>query len=130
MPPQGSKSTQGHELQMATNALGPFLLTHCLEDRLRNTTRIEGVPKGSVRVVWVASMISLGAPKGGIVWDEINGGPKLSGDLMSDYMQGKVGCVFLADEFANRTKNDGIISVVSTLQRCKLVGVPHTNFKQ
>lgn len=58
-------------------------------------------------------MISLGAPKGGVIWDDVKGAPKLSGDSMSDYMQGKVGCVFLADEFAKRVKDDGIISVVS-----------------
>ncbi|UQC87177.1 uncharacterized protein CLUP02_12679 [Colletotrichum lupini] len=111
MPPQGSTSAQGHELQIGTNALGPYLLTRCLEERLRATARLEGMPKESVRVVWVASMISLGAPKGGIIWDDATDAPKLSGDSMSDYMQGKVGCVFLADEFAKRVKDDGIVSV-------------------
>ncbi|OHF02116.1 hypothetical protein CORC01_02695 [Colletotrichum orchidophilum] len=111
MPPSGSKTAQDHELQIGTNALGPYLLTRCLEERLRDTSRLGGTPRGSVRVVWVASMISLGAPKGGVVWDDANGAPKLSGDAMSDYMQGKVGCVFLADEFAKRVKEDGIVSV-------------------
>ncbi|KAI3558714.1 hypothetical protein CABS03_08325 [Colletotrichum abscissum] len=111
MPPQGSTSAQGHELQIGTNALGPYLLTRCLEERLRATARLEGIPNGSVRVVWIASMISLGAPKGGLIWDDTKGSPKLSGDSMSDYMQGKVGCVFLADEFAKRVKDDGIVSV-------------------
>ncbi|KAK1638042.1 hypothetical protein BDP81DRAFT_371295 [Colletotrichum phormii] len=110
MPPQGSKTAQGHELQIGTNALGPFLLTQCLEERLQATARLEGMPRGRVRVIWVASMISLGAPKGGVIWDDAKGAPKLSGDSMSDYMQGKVGCVFLADEFARRVKKDGIIS--------------------
>ncbi|KXH46051.1 hypothetical protein CSAL01_04269 [Colletotrichum salicis] len=110
MPPQGSKTAQGHELQVGTNALGPYLLTRCLEERLQATARLEGMPRGSVRVVWVASMISLGAPKGGVIWDDAKGAPQLSGDSMSDYMQGKVGCVFLADEFAKRVKEDGIIS--------------------
>ncbi|EXF85128.1 hypothetical protein CFIO01_12053 [Colletotrichum fioriniae PJ7] len=111
MPPQGSTTAQGHELQIGTNALGPYLLTRCLEERLRATARLEGMPRGSVRVVWVASMISLGAPKGGVIWDDSKAAPKLSGDSMSDYMQGKVGGVFLADEFAKRVKDDGIISV-------------------
>ncbi|KXH26601.1 hypothetical protein CSIM01_02902 [Colletotrichum simmondsii] len=86
MPPQGSTTAQGHELQIGTNALGPYLLTRCLEERLRATARLEGMPKGSVRVVWVASMISFGAPEGGVIWDDATDAPKLSGDSMSDYM--------------------------------------------
>ncbi|KAJ3959934.1 hypothetical protein N0V92_003430 [Colletotrichum tropicale] len=113
MPPKDSRSAQGHELQMGTNALGPFLLTRCLQERLRDTAAMQGVAKGSVRVVWIASMISLGAPKGGVVWNAANDAPKELGDSMGDYMQSKVGVVFLAKEFANRTENDGIISVVS-----------------
>ncbi|KAK1854759.1 hypothetical protein CCHR01_02570 [Colletotrichum chrysophilum] len=111
MPPKNSRSAQGHELQMGTNALGPFLLTRCLQERLRDTTAMQGVAKGSVRVVWIASMISLGAPKGGVVWNAANDAPKELGDSMGDYMQSKVGVVFLAKEFANKTENGGIISV-------------------
>ncbi|KAI8311987.1 hypothetical protein K4K61_011203 [Colletotrichum sp. SAR11_59] len=111
MPPKDSRSAQGHELQMGTNALGPFLLTRCLQERLRDTAAMQGVAKGSVRVVWIASMISLGAPKGGVVWNAANDAPKELGDSMGDYMQSKVGVVFLAKEFANKTENDGIISV-------------------
>ncbi|KAF9870460.1 hypothetical protein CkaCkLH20_12127 [Colletotrichum karsti] len=111
MPPQDRRSAQGHELQMGTNALGPFLLTRCLEERLRMTAGLEGVPKGSVRVVWVASMISLGAPKGGVVWDNEREASKELGDSMADYMQSKVGCVFLAEQFSKRPDNSQVISV-------------------
>ncbi|KAI8246081.1 hypothetical protein K4K57_009276, partial [Colletotrichum sp. SAR 10_99] len=111
MPPKDSRSAQSHELQMGTNALGPFLLTKCLQERLRDTAAMQGVAEGSVRVVWIASMISLGAPKGGVVWNAANDAPKELGDSMGDYMQSKVGVVFLAKEFANKTENDGIISV-------------------
>ncbi|TEA12220.1 putative oxidoreductase [Colletotrichum sidae] len=111
MPPKGSMSAQGYEMQMATNTLGPFLLTQCLEERLRATTRMQNAAKDSVRVVWIASMISVGAPKGGIVWNDETNSPKLLGDPMGDYMQSKVGCVFLANKFGKKMKDDGIISL-------------------
>ena len=168
-PPERSVSEQGHEVQMATHCLGPFLLTGLLSGLLGRTASSSldssslgsstsapalsflspsapapaappsmaaaavekghggrGGGKGNVgpRVVWVSSMISLGAPKGGIVWDDddegddVGGGkgggrPKLAKASMENYMQSKVGSVFLAHEYAKRLGRDGVISVVS-----------------
>jgi retinol dehydrogenase 12 len=110
VPPEGSTGAQGHELQLATNVLGPFLLTQCLEERLISTA--SSAPKGSVRVVWVTSMIAVGTPKGGMVWDEVKGSPKLHKAQNENYMQSKVGDFFLAHEYAERVGQKGIISVV------------------
>jgi len=174
-PLERSLSEQGHEVQMATHCLGPFLLTGLLAGLLRRTAsssfspslstsapafsflspsapapapasgsgsgseaspstagvekkwdgtaageKVGGEGRGGgqgPRVVWVSSMISLGAPKGGIVWDSdsegINNGPKLAKASMENYMQSKVGSVFLAHEYARRLGRDGVISVVS-----------------
>jgi NAD(P)-dependent dehydrogenase (short-subunit alcohol dehydrogenase family) len=50
---------------LATNAIGPFLLTELLKPVLLSTAK--SCLSGSVRVVWVSSIIALGTPKGGIV---------------------------------------------------------------
>ena len=53
IPPVGSKAAQGHELQMGTNVLGPFLFTQLLTPLLQKTAASS--PPGSVRVTWAAS---------------------------------------------------------------------------
>lgn len=104
---------------MATHAVGPFLLTRMLSGRMIETAKLRG-GNGS-RVVWVSSMISLGAPKGGLVWDDVEGGgqggqPKVLEGGMDNYMQSKVASVFLAHEHAKRVGGDGVLSVVSFSQ--------------
>ncbi|RYP57980.1 hypothetical protein DL770_010530 [Monosporascus sp. CRB-9-2] len=108
--PVESKSAQGHELQMATNALGPFLLTKLLEPVLLHTAKHSS--SGSTRIVWVASIMALGTPKGGIVWDTAAGQPSLLSDSFANYMQSKAGVIFLAHEYAKQLKKTGIISMI------------------
>lgn len=110
-PPEGSKTQQGHELQMGTNCLGGHLLLRSLEDILINTYRIAG--RNSVRVVWLASTLQLGTPKGGMIWDEAGKQPAVVQSQMDNYMMSKVGNVFLARQTAERLGRQGIISVVS-----------------
>lgn len=103
---------QGHDLEMGTNCLGPFLLSVLLEPILRRTAVTENMKKSShkpVRIVWVSSMISMLTPKGGISFDEAGSPTVLKG--MSNYMVSKSGNVFLAAEFAKRLGDDGILSV-------------------
>ncbi|KAH6638588.1 hypothetical protein BKA67DRAFT_528795 [Truncatella angustata] len=107
--PVDARSTQGHELQLGTNAVGPYLLTKLLEPILVRTAK--HLPAGSVRIVWVASIIALGTPKGGIVWDEKTGGPDVLDSSGSNYMQSKAGVVFLGHEYARKLGEHGIISV-------------------
>ena len=97
---------------MATNCLGPFILNRLLEPILIHTARAESSPD-SVRIVWVSSMITTSVPPGGIQFSEESGNPKVLKNRMQNYMQSKVGNVFLASEAAKRVGKDGIISVVS-----------------
>jgi retinol dehydrogenase-12 len=105
---------QGHDLEMGTNCLGPFVLNWYLQDILRQTAGLTGVVKGSVRVVWLASFIQTGTAKGGILFDAKTDGPKVLEDPMQNYMQSKVGNLFLANEWAEKLGVDGIVSIVST----------------
>lgn len=109
-PPAGSKSHQGHELQMGTNCLGGYALAKCLETMMVGTA--ESGP-GDVRIVWLASTVQLSTPKGGIVWDDERDEPVLLGGQMENYMMSKVGNIFLADDAAERLGSRGIVSVVS-----------------
>ena len=110
----GAQGPQGHELRMATNCLGPQLLTDLLAPLLVQTARAQpSSQRDSVRIVWVSSMVNARAPKGGIVWDEAVGKPKLLAGPMDQYMQTKVGDVLLAHEWGERLASDGIVSVVS-----------------
>ncbi|RSL59259.1 hypothetical protein CEP54_007383 [Fusarium duplospermum] len=108
-PPDGSKTQNGHELQMGTNCLGGYLLMRSLEDMLVSTAKI--AQKGTVRVVWLASTLQTGTPKGGIIWDETMTAPKVVSNQMENYMMSKVGNVFLAHETAKRLGREGVVSV-------------------
>lgn len=115
-----AKGAQGHELRMATNCLGPQLLTDFLAPLLIQTARAQPAQKDSVRIVWVSSMVNASAPKGGIVWDEAVNEPKLLPGGMDQYMQTKVGDVLLAHEWGERLGSDGIVSVVSVASSVRL----------
>ncbi|KAI3390941.1 hypothetical protein diail_8339, partial [Diaporthe ilicicola] len=106
-----ARSSQGHELRMATNCLGPQLLTHMLAPLLIQTARNQPERPDSVRLVWVSSMINSGSPKGGIVWDDVLNKPKILPGGMEQYMQTKVGDVLLAHEWGERLAGDGVVSV-------------------
>lgn len=67
----------------------------------------------NVRIVWVVSMMQLGTPKGGMVFDG-SGSPIILEKAMDNYMQTKVGGAWLAAEFAKRLGSHGILSVVTT----------------
>ncbi|KAI0602498.1 hypothetical protein F4775DRAFT_245498 [Biscogniauxia sp. FL1348] len=103
-------SSQGFELQLATNALGPFLLTRLLEPVILRTATSGRASPGSVRIVWVGSMLALGTPQGGVVWDAHTGQPRVHADMMSNYMQSKAGVTFLASEYAARLADHKVIS--------------------
>jgi len=96
---------------MGTNCLGPFLLNRLLEPMLKKTAKT--AERGSVRIVWLASMIAVSVPQGGIQWDDRTDQPKILKNAMENYMESKVGNVFLASEAAKRLADDGVISLVS-----------------
>lgn len=110
VPPQGSKTKQGYELQIGVNNLAPFLLTHFLRSTLVATAQI--AEKDSVRVIWVSSSAADSAPKPAI--DFSNMDYHNEEGIWSNYSRSKAGNVIHAAEFARRTKGSGIISLVWT----------------
>lgn len=108
VPPKGSRDAQGHELQMGTNCLGPFLFTSFLIPILKKTAASS--PPGTVRITWAASSAIELSPKGGVEFD-LHGAVQIHSDPQKDYCQSKAGNIFLAFETARRYGDDGIISV-------------------
>ncbi|KAJ3051081.1 hypothetical protein HK097_007944 [Rhizophlyctis rosea] len=106
-PPVGSKDAHGHEQQMGTNCIGPFLFTKLLLPILRQTATLPDTPQGSVRVTWGSSSVAfLTSPTDGVQFDN-TGNPKIHDTPMTDYGQSKAGVFFLANEFARRYGPNG-----------------------
>ena len=107
LPPRGSVSAQGHELQMATNCLGHHLLTQLLLPTLLHTA--ESAPPATVRVIWTSSIaVDLYAPKGGLNLSDLTTPPP---DQQANYTASKTGNWFLARALAAQAGNKGILSV-------------------
>lgn len=107
-PPQDSISPQGHELQLATNCLGPHLLTQLLLPTLQKTSRNEA--PASVRVIWLSSIVvDTSAPSNGVNLDELL---RRDAGFNRNYENTKVGNWFLANDLAKQAGSDGILSVV------------------
>ncbi|RAK96171.1 NAD(P)-binding protein [Aspergillus ibericus CBS 121593] len=108
-PPVGSVSKQGIELQLATNCLGPFLLTQLLTPLLEAAAASDPSPTGSARVIWTSSQVAeLSAPPEGIIMSELTNPPQ---DVVRNYVTSKLGNWFLAVEMARRYGAQGIVSV-------------------
>jgi NAD(P)-dependent dehydrogenase (short-subunit alcohol dehydrogenase family) len=104
IPPAGSKSKQGHELQIATNCLGPFLLTQLSLPILESTAKTSS--PGAVRVVWTSSVVvDLAAQSGGFEMTD------LTNDGQPGYTNSKTANWFLASETAHQVSKSGIMSV-------------------
>ncbi len=114
--PPTAQSSDGHELQMGTNVLGPYLLTRLLEPLLLKTAAAaanSASGSSSPRVVFVSSQISMsvGTPKGGVNWDERADRPEILPSAFTNYMQSKVGNVFMARDTAARLGSRGVTAV-------------------
>jgi NAD(P)-dependent dehydrogenase (short-subunit alcohol dehydrogenase family) len=107
VPPQGSKTKQGYELQIGVNNLGHFLFTWFLRSTLEATAQI--APKNSVRVIWVSSSAADGAPHPAIDFDNMD--YHLEEGIWSKYSRSKAGNVIHSAEFARRTQGSGIVSI-------------------
>ncbi|PVH76768.1 NAD(P)-binding protein [Cadophora sp. DSE1049] len=107
--PYGTVSKQGHEIHMATNCLGHFLLTKMLLPILLRTAKSS--PEASVRVVYTSSgIIDIAAPPGGLsLADLVPGG--FSKSLDRKYAASKAGCWMLTAELDKRTRKDGLLCV-------------------
>ena len=111
-PPAGSKIAQGYELQIGTNNVAPFLFTKLLTSLLVRTAK--SAPKGSVRVVWVSSIVAeITSPKNGVEMDNLDYKKDKPG--WHKYGVSKAGNWYHATEFAKLHKADGITSVVSLI---------------
>lgn len=107
LPPRGSVSAQGHELQMATNCLGHYLLTQLLLPILLHTAA--SAPPAAVRVIWTSSIVvDLSAPKSGIDISDLATPPS---DQTKNYATSKTGNWFLASSLAAQVGSKGILSV-------------------
>jgi retinol dehydrogenase 12 len=113
LPPQGSETKQGYELQLGTNNIGPFLFTKLLTPLLIKTART--ALANSVRVVWVSSLAAQLAPKGGVGLDNLD--YKKDEGAWTKYSISKAGNWYHSTEYAKRYKKDGIVSVVSLWDR-------------
>jgi len=112
MPPPGSLSAQKHELQIATNCLGPYLFAKLLTPLLIHTASLPETVPGSVRVTWAASTAIDGfSPPGGMTFDSDDGYlPHPKNNQNSNYGASKAGNYFLASQFALRHPESGVIS--------------------
>jgi len=120
LPPLGSISKQGHELQLATNCLGPFLFTQLLLPSLHAAMEEQSSTPGSVRVVWTSSQIvDLSAPTGGPAMADIASPPP---DKTQNYVASKTGNWFLAAELARAAAIPG--SLLRHASWMKLLSAP------
>lgn len=106
VPPKGSLTSDGYDLQWGTNVLGHFIFTETLLPLLRKTAAAS--PAGSVRIVTTSSSAHTFAPKGGINLEDQTWPGQSNGAL---YGQSKLGDVFIAVYWAEKLKADGIISL-------------------
>ncbi|KAJ5901808.1 NAD(P)-binding protein [Penicillium taxi] len=109
-PPAGSTDSHGHELQMGTNCLGPFLFTKLLIPLLVKTAKT--APSESVRVTWASSLTAaMMAPNGGVQFESNGIVNQFFDNKNKAYGQSKAANCLIAAEFAARYGKDGIISV-------------------
>ncbi|KAF2678836.1 NAD(P)-binding protein [Lentithecium fluviatile CBS 122367] len=101
VPPSGSKTAQGLELQIGVNCVAHLLLAHLLTPALvtaaQAATSSNAAP-GTVRVVWASSLaVDLGAPKNGFKMSAIHNPPS---SPQANYSYSKLGNWYLASYFS------------------------------
>ncbi|KZS95276.1 NAD(P)-binding protein [Sistotremastrum niveocremeum HHB9708] len=107
VPPIDQLTKQGYDLQFGTNVIGHYLFTKELTPVLLATAN-PNVPGGKVRVVNTSSSASMFET---LKWDTFRDGParkKLG--VQQLYAQSKFGNVVVANEFARRYGDKGIVS--------------------
>ncbi|KAE8160000.1 hypothetical protein BDV40DRAFT_290429 [Aspergillus tamarii] len=107
IPPQGSTTAQGYELQLGTNVVGPFIFTKLLYPALARAAADS--PPGSVRVVWLSSSAVRMAPNPAI--DFSNMDYHKDEGAWTKYARSKAANVLLAVEFSRRSEKDGVGSI-------------------
>lgn len=109
VPPEGSKTEQGYEMQLGANSLGHFLLVRLLYPVLDRTAA--SAAPDSVRICWAASLVAeLRTPEGVINFDDIN--LEKNSNQQIRYGQSKAANVLLGAEWAERHHTDKVLSLV------------------
>lgn len=103
-------STDGIELQFATNHIGHFLLTNLLLDNMKQTAQTSGVEG---KIVVVSSGAHTLTYRGGIRFDKLNEKSGYSAWLA--YGQSKLANVLHAKELAKRLQEEGARVTVNSL---------------
>ncbi|RPB01515.1 NAD(P)-binding protein [Choiromyces venosus 120613-1] len=118
MPPSGSKTKQGYELQLGTNVIAPWLFQSFLTPLMQRTAALPATPKDSVRVIWVSSIANIVSPApGGINWPDINfenvgwAIPRLFTLKFETYGQSKAANIILGAEAVKRWSGSEILSI-------------------
>ncbi|RYP46800.1 hypothetical protein DL768_007042 [Monosporascus sp. mg162] len=107
-PPQGSKTAQGHDLQLGVNCVGTFMFTKLLTPALVATAKAE--PRGAVRVVWVSSSAAeILSPTGGLELDNLDYHSERY--THTKYGVSKAGSYLYSTEFAKQHRDEGIVSM-------------------
>ncbi|KAH8812967.1 short-chain dehydrogenase [Xylogone sp. PMI_703] len=108
VPPKGSKTIQGYEMQLGCNCVAHFLLTKLLYPVLLQT--VDLAAPNSVRVCWTGSLTAeLHAPKGVINFNDIN--HEKGGSQNVKYGQSKAANILLGSEFAKRDSESGVLNL-------------------
>lgn len=108
VPPEGSKTAQGYELQLGVNNIASFLFTLLLQPIMAATAK--SAPQNSVRVVWVSSHAASLAPRPAIDFENMD--YRKAENKWVVYMRSKAGCVLHAAELARRSASNGVLSLV------------------
>ncbi|KAI1123105.1 short-chain dehydrogenase [Nemania abortiva] len=109
VPPAGSTTAQGYELQLGVNNIATFLFTRFLLPIMIATAG--SAPVNSVRVVWVSSAAADGAPKPAIDFSNMDYAKNES--QWQKYQRSKAGTILHACEAARRSQleGDGVLHV-------------------
>ncbi|OBT44891.1 hypothetical protein VE00_04759 [Pseudogymnoascus sp. WSF 3629] len=110
-PPAGSKNKHGHDLEVGTNCLAPYVLTILLEPIISRTATASATQPLSVRIVWVVSLLQGGTLPGAMKFEKDGTPVILEKPFMGNYLQSKAGAAWLADEFSNRLGSKGVMSI-------------------
>ncbi|KAH8673619.1 hypothetical protein BX600DRAFT_455798 [Xylariales sp. PMI_506] len=115
VPPDGSTTAQGHDLQVGVNAYGPYLLQRLLTPVMLETAARDRIPKYATRVIWLSSNAHSGAPKpDGVNWEDLNNDLAATGFLarLKRYAQSKAMNNIYASHFARlHGESEGIASL-------------------
>ncbi|ODQ80208.1 hypothetical protein BABINDRAFT_35915 [Babjeviella inositovora NRRL Y-12698] len=102
VPPVGSTSAQGYELQLGTNVIGPFALQKLLTPVMYETVEKFSTANES-RIVWVTSSAHGISPKHGVNLDNLN---DLTADVWANYGQSKAAMIIAAAQWAKQNPKE------------------------